>query len=115
MMYPRLKLARNLLQDDGVMFMSIADHEFHNLRSAMDEVFGPENFIATVIWHKMDSPKNTARHFSEDHDYVLVFAKNAELWRPNGLARTECGSLVIWPPGTITLRVGIQSPQRAAK
>jgi len=89
MIYPRLKLARNLLRDDGVMFISIADHEIHNLRSAMDEVFGPENFIATVIWHKMDSPKNTAMHFSEDHDYVLVFAKVAETWRPNGLERTE--------------------------
>jgi adenine-specific DNA-methyltransferase len=89
MMYPRLKLARNLLRDDGVMFVSIADHEIHNLRSAMDEVFGPENFIATVIWHKMDSPKNTAMHFSEDHDYILVFAKEAETWRPNGLERTE--------------------------
>jgi adenine-specific DNA-methyltransferase len=89
MMYPRLKLARNLLREDGVMFVSIADHEIHNLRSAMDEVFGPENFIATVIWHKMDSPKNTAIHFSEDHDYVLVYAKEAETWRPNGLERTE--------------------------
>ena len=89
MMYPRLKLARNLLREDGVMFVSIADHEIHNLRSAMDEVFGPENFIATVIWHKMDSPKNTALHFSEDHDYVLVYAKEAETWRPNGLERTE--------------------------
>jgi len=89
MMYPRLKLARNLLREDGVMFVSIADHEIHNLRSAMDEVFGPENFIATVIWHKMDSPKNTAIHFSEDHDYVLVFAKEAATWQPNGLDRTE--------------------------
>lgn len=89
MMYPRLKLARNLLREDGVIFVSIADHEIHNLRSAMDEIFGPENFIATVIWHKMDSPKNTAIHFSEDHDYVLVFAKEAETWRPNGLERTE--------------------------
>ena len=89
MMYPRLKLARNLLREDGVIFVSIADHEIHNLRSAMDEVFGPENFIATVIWHKMDSPKNTAMHFSEDHDYILVFAKEAETWRPNGLERTE--------------------------
>lgn len=89
MMYPRLKLARNLLREDGVMFVSIADHEIHNLRSTMDEVFGPENFIATVIWHKMDSPKNTAMHFSEDHDYVLVFVKEAEIWRPNGLERTE--------------------------
>jgi adenine-specific DNA-methyltransferase len=89
MMYPRLKLARNLLREDGVIFVSIADHEIHNLRFAMDEVFGMENFIATVIWHKMDSPKNTAIHFSEDHDYVLVFAKEAETWRPNGLERTE--------------------------
>jgi adenine-specific DNA-methyltransferase len=89
MMYPRLKLARNLLREDGAIFVSIADHEFHNLRSAMDEVFGPENFIATIIWHKMDSPKNTAIHFSEDHDYVLVFAKEAETWRPKGLERTE--------------------------
>jgi len=89
MMYPRLKLARNLLRDDGAIFISIADHEFHNLRTAMDEVFGPENFIATVIWHKMDSPKNTAMHFSEDHDYILVFAREAEIWRPKGLERTE--------------------------
>jgi adenine-specific DNA-methyltransferase len=89
MIYPRLKLARNLLQDDGVMFVSIADHEIHNLRCVMDEIFGPENFIATIIWHKMDSPKNTAIHFSEDHDYVLIYAKEAESWRPNGLERTE--------------------------
>jgi adenine-specific DNA-methyltransferase len=89
MMYPRLKLARNLLQKGGVIFVSIADHEIHNLRAAMDEVFGSENFIATIIWHKMDSPKNTAMHFSEDHDYILVYAREAESWRPNGLKRTE--------------------------
>ena len=89
MMYPRLKLARSLLREDGVMFVSIADQEIHNLRSVMDEVFGPENFIATVIWHKMDSPKNSAIHFSEDHDYVLIYAKEAATWRPNGLERTE--------------------------
>lgn len=89
MMYPRLKLARNLLRDDGAIFVSIADQEIHNLRATLDELFGSENFIASVIWHKMDSPKNTAIHFSEDHDYVLVYAKEAETWRPNGLARTE--------------------------
>jgi len=89
MMYPRLRLARNLLRNDGAIFISIADHEFHNLRLTMDELFGAENFIATVIWHKMDSPKNTAMHFSEDHDYVLVYAKTSETWRPNGLERTE--------------------------
>lgn len=89
MIYPRLKLARTLLREDGAVFVSIADHEVHNLRAVLDDVFGPENFIAAVIWHKMDSPKNTAVHFSEDHDYILVYARNADLWRPNGLERTE--------------------------
>lgn len=88
MMYPRLKLARNLLENDGAIFISIADQEIHNLRAILDDIFGAENFIATIIWHKMDSPKNTAIHFSEDHDYVLVYAKNASTWRPNGLERT---------------------------
>ena len=89
MMYPRLKLARNLLREDGVIFVSIDDNELHGLRTAMDDVFGSENFIATVIWHKMDSPKNSAIHFSEDHDYILVFARDSETWRPNPLPRTK--------------------------
>ncbi|WP_414658049.1 site-specific DNA-methyltransferase (plasmid) [Deinococcus sp. VB343] len=89
MMYPRLKLARELLRDDGAIFVSIADHEIHNLRIIMDDIFGREGFIATIIWHKMDSPKNSAKHFSEDHDYIVVYAKNAEDWHPNGLPRTE--------------------------
>jgi len=89
MIYPRLKLARNLLRDDGVIFISIADHEIHNLRAVMNEVFGEENFVAAVIWQKVFSPKNSARHFSEDHDYVVVYAKNAEVWTPRLLPRTE--------------------------
>ncbi len=89
MMYPRLKLARTLLRDDGIAFISIADHEVYNLRVIMNEIFGEENFIATVIWQKVFSPKNTARHFSEDHDYIVAYAKNAELWTPNLLPRTE--------------------------
>ena len=89
MMYPRLKLGRDLLRDDGAIFVSIDDNELHSLRAVMDELFGPENFIATVIWHKMDSPKNSAIHFSEDHDYILVFARDSETWRPNSLERTE--------------------------
>ena len=88
MIYPRLKLARNLLKEDGVIFVSIADHEIHNLRASMDEVFGEENFIATVIWQKVYSPKNSARHFSEDHDYIVIYAKNAEIWTPRLLPRT---------------------------
>ena len=77
------------MRQDGVIFVSIADQEVHNLRMILDELFGPENFIAAVIWHKMDSPKNSAMHFSEDHDYILVYAKRADIWRPNGLERTE--------------------------
>ena len=60
MMYPRLKLARNLLRDDGVIFVSIDDHEVHNLRHLMDEIFGSENFIANVIWHKVFASKASA-------------------------------------------------------
>jgi adenine-specific DNA-methyltransferase len=89
MMYPRLFLARQFLREDGVIFVSIDDHEVHHLRLLMNEVFGEENFIASVIWQKVYSPKNTAMYFSEDHDYVLVYARNAELWRPNLLPRTD--------------------------
>lgn len=89
MMYPRLYLARNLLRRDGVIFVSISDHEVYNLRVLMNEVFGEENFIATVIWQKIYSPKNSARHFSEDHDYLIVYARNAEVWTPQLLPRTE--------------------------
>lgn len=89
MLYPRLKLAHSLLRNDGVIFVSIADHEVHNLRAAMNEVFGEENFIAAVIWQKVFSPKNSARHFSEDHDYVIVYAKSAETWAPRLLPRSE--------------------------
>lgn len=89
MMYPRLKLAHGLLKHDGVIFVSIADHEIHNLRAVMDEIFGEENFIAAVIWQKVFSPKNSARHFSEDHDYVVIYAKSAEVWAPKLLPRTE--------------------------
>jgi adenine-specific DNA-methyltransferase len=89
MMYPRLYLARNLLREDGVIFISIADHEIDNLKKVCNEVFGEENFIASILWQKVYSPKNSAKHFSEDHDYVVVYARNAEVWRPHLLPRTE--------------------------
>lgn len=88
MIYPRLQLARNLLHPDGVIFVSIGDREVHHLRDVMDEIFGPENFSTTVIWEKADSPRNTARQFSEDHDFVLVYSRNSE-WAPKKLPRTE--------------------------
>jgi len=89
MMYPRLKLARNLLKDDGVIFISIDDGEVHNLRKMCDEIFGEENFIASIIWEKKYGIQNDAKWFSVNHDYVLVFAKNKEAWRPNLMLRTE--------------------------
>jgi adenine-specific DNA-methyltransferase len=88
MIYARLRLARNLLKDDGVIFISIDDNEIDNLRKVCGEVFGEENFIAQVIWQKVFSPKNSARWFSEDHDYILVYAKSAESWTPNLLPQT---------------------------
>ncbi|MGQ0510472.1 MAG: site-specific DNA-methyltransferase [Betaproteobacteria bacterium] len=88
MMYPRLKLARMLLQPDGVIFISIDDNELKSLRSVCDEIFGEENFVATVIWQKVFSPKNTARHFSEDHDYIVVYSRDAESWTPSLMPRT---------------------------
>lgn len=88
MMYPRVCLLKDFLREDGAIFISIDDNEFQNLRQIMDEVFGPRNFVATVLWQKVYSPKNSAKHFSEDHDYILVYARNAQIWRPNLLSRT---------------------------
>lgn len=78
MMYPRLFLARQLLTEDGVIFISIDDHEAYNLRMAMNEVFGEENFIAQVIWQKVYSPRMDAQSFSEEHDYVLIYSRSTE-------------------------------------
>jgi adenine-specific DNA-methyltransferase len=89
MMWPRLELLRDLLSEDGSIWVSIDDNEAHYLKVVMDEVFGRKNFIANVLWQKVFSPKNTAKHFSEDHDHILVFAKNGETWRPNEMPRSE--------------------------
>ncbi|MGJ7540612.1 site-specific DNA-methyltransferase [Brevibacterium luteolum] len=88
MMYPRLRLARNLLKDDGVIFISIDDHEIENLRALCDEVFGAQNFVTQIIWQKVFSPKNSAQWFSEDHDYIVCYSKNKLRWHPNHLPRT---------------------------
>ena len=89
MMYPRLRLAANLLRDDGVIFISIDDNEVHNLRKVCDEVFGEENFVSNVIWEKKFSPQNDAKWFSDNHDHILIYAKNKNEWYPNKLERTE--------------------------
>ena len=89
MIYPRLELLRELLAEDGSIWVSIDDNEAHYLKVVMDEVFGRGNFVTTVIWRKNYSPKSTARHFSEDHDYIVVYAKTGERWLPNLMPRTE--------------------------
>lgn len=89
MMYPRLVLLKQFLRDDGAIFVSIDDNEVASLRLVMDEVFGAKNFVAAAIWNMMDSPKNSARHLSEDHEYVVIYAKSKDSWRPNPLARSE--------------------------
>lgn len=89
MMWPRLRLLQELLSTDGSIWITLDDNEVAHARVMLDEVFGDGNFVGTVIWHKMDSPKNTAQHFSEDHDYMLVYAKDAKNWSPNLLERSE--------------------------
>lgn len=89
MMYPRLVLLKQFLRDDGAIFVSIDDNEVATLRLLMDEIFGAKNFVATVLWQKVYSPKNSARHLSEDHDYIVIYAAKADLWKPNLLPRTE--------------------------
>jgi adenine specific DNA methylase Mod len=69
--------------------VSIDDNEVATLRLLMDEVFGARNFVANAIWNMMDSPKNSARHLSEDHEYVVIYALNKDKWHPNPLARSE--------------------------
>lgn len=88
MMYPRLKLARQLLRDDGVLFMSIDDNEVTNARKLCDEVFGEQGFLACVIWERAYAPVNLKKHFSESHDFLLAYCKNAELCVCNGLKRS---------------------------
>ncbi len=89
MMYPRLKLARDLLSDDGVIFISIDDNEVENLKKICSEVFGESNFVAQLIWERAFSPKNDARFISNSHDYVLMIAKSIDNFVIGRLPRTE--------------------------
>ena len=88
MIYPRLKVARDLLTEDGVIFISIDDNEVENLRKVCDEVFGECNFIATLVWERAFSPKNDAKYISNSHDYILMYTKDAEKFVIGRLERT---------------------------
>lgn len=114
MMYPRLDLLRELLSEDGSIWVSIDDNEMPYLRTIMDEILGRTNFICNVIWQKIYSPKNSAKYFSEDHDYLLVYAKNRNVWSPNPMPRTEQQNKAYrnpdndprgpWKPGDLSAR-----------
>ncbi|QQK65852.1 site-specific DNA-methyltransferase [Cobetia sp. cqz5-12] len=116
MMYARLHLARNLLQDDGVVFISIDDNEQSNLKRMCDEVFGSQNFVNTIVWEKRYSPQNAVKWFSESHDFLLVYAKDKLNWYPNLLERTEAMNARyrnpdndprgVWKPENATAQAG---------
>lgn len=89
MMYPRLLLAKNLLSDDGAIFISMDDDEIDNLKKLCSEIFGEQNFVETFIWKKLYGGKNDSQWFSHYHDYILVYAKNKNNWFPNLLPRTD--------------------------
>ena len=89
MMYPRLKLARNLLSDDGVIFISIDDNELKNLLSICDEIFGNNNFVANIIWQMRYSVSNDVQWFSSNTENIIVYAKNKTIWSPNQESRTD--------------------------
>ena len=87
--YPRLLVARSLLTEDGVIFISIDDNEVRNLRNICDEVFGEGNFVAQLVWERAFSPKNDAKFISNSHDYILMYAKNIDNFTIGRLPRTE--------------------------
>ncbi|MEX5218143.1 MAG: site-specific DNA-methyltransferase [Nitrospira sp.] len=89
MMYPRIALLRQFLREDGAIFVSLDDNEVQALRYLMDEIFGAQNFITSISWHKRVSPANDARYFSTDIDWIVVYARDAHSWKPNRLAMTD--------------------------
>ena len=89
MIYPRLKVARDLLTEDGVIFISIDDNEVENLKKVCDEVFGESNFVAQLVWERAFAPKNDAKYVSNSHDYILMFSKNLDNFVIGRLPRTE--------------------------
>ncbi len=89
MIYPRLRIAKDFLTDDGIIFISIDDNEQENMKKCCDEVFGEQNFVAELIWERAYSPKNDAKYVSNSHDYVLMYAKAIDNFKIGRLPRTE--------------------------
>jgi adenine-specific DNA-methyltransferase len=93
MIYPRIKLAKTLLSEDGVIFISIDDNEQENLKKCCDEIFGMQNFIAQLVWERAFSPKNDAKYISNSHDYILMYARSINEFSIGRLPRTEKANL----------------------
>lgn len=89
MMYSRLRLARNLLRDDGAIFISIDDNEVKNMRNICDEIFGESNFVNHIIWHKKYGAANDAKYLSDVHEHILLYCKNKAVWHPNLFERPD--------------------------
>lgn len=123
LMYPRLELLRELLAEDGSIWVSIDDNEAHYLKVMMDEVFHRRNFVANVVWQKKASPQANAIWLSDSHDHVICFAKNKEIWRPKLLKRTEAADARfsnpdndprgVWTSGDFT--ISLTGGQRGAQ
>ena len=89
LMRDRLEIIRSLLSDDGSLWITIDDNEAHYLKVLCDEIVGRVNFVSNVVWQKKYSPQNDAKWLSDNHDHVLIYAKNKMIWRPNLLPRSE--------------------------
>ena len=89
LMYPRLEVLRDLLSENGSIWISIDDDECHYLKVICDEIFGRMNFVANCVWQKKYGPANDAKWLSDTHEHILSYAKNKVSWRPNLLPRTD--------------------------
>jgi len=98
LMRDRLEILRRLLAEDGSIWVNVDDNEGHYLKVLMDEVFGRGHFVATVVWQKLHARNNSAQHFSADHDFVLVYARDLAKWKRNKMGRTEASDADFWNP-----------------
>jgi hypothetical protein len=95
MMYPRLALLRDLLAESGALFMTLDDHESHHARVLMDDIFGPENFLANITWERTRTPEDTGAPFLETHTNVFAYARNAG-YKEGSLVQIQHRPLLCW-------------------
>lgn len=119
MMYPRLRLARTLLAEDGLLFVSIDDNEVHHLRLLLGEIFGDENFVCNLIWKKMDSPSRNdpTRMVTDYHEYVVVFARSVENAAMRKKTKPELaeGYTIALPDGRLARRRQLRKNGKGAR